>query len=77
MTDKPYIPEKIYIPTKLNGALYGNRYFEEPIGGVEYIRTDAFVEKATNFLYDQLNNGTMEVGNIEKFVEDFRKAMEE
>lgn len=41
MTDKPFVPERIYVPTKLNGALKGDKFFETPIiDGVEYVRKD-------------------------------------
>jgi hypothetical protein len=35
--------------------------------------TDAFIEKAEEYLYKQLNEGNMECGDIETFIEDFRK----
>lgn len=38
---------------------------------------DKAVEFACEFLYEQLNNGTMECGNIEEFIEDFKKYMNE
>ena len=43
---------------------------------IEYTRTDAFIEKAEEYLYKQLNEGNMECGDIETFIEDFRKYME-
>lgn len=45
MTDKPFVPERIYIPTKLNGALKGDKFFETPIDGVEYVRKDLLKEE--------------------------------
>lgn len=45
MTDKPFVPERIYVPTKLNGALKGDKFFETPIDGVEYIREDVLKEE--------------------------------
>ncbi len=42
---------------------------------IEYIRTDAFIEKAEDFLYKNLNDGTIECGDIEKLIKDMHKAM--
>lgn len=44
---------------------------------VEYIRADAFVKKAEEYFYKKLNDGNMECGDIETFIEDFKKYMEE
>ena len=77
-------PKKIYIPTIL--AANTVRYKEE--GSIEYIRTDAFIDKACEWLrthseYDYFElipdanycgAGTL---NKKKMVEDFRKYMEE
>lgn len=50
MTDKPFIPERIYVPTKLNGALKGDRFFETPIiDGVEYVRKDVLKEEYSHY----------------------------
>ena len=40
---------------------------------VEYVRTDAFIEKAAEWL-SEIENGTT-ITDIDKFVEDFKKAM--
>lgn len=42
---------------------------------IEYTRTDAFIEKAENFLYEKLNSGKMECGDITVFIEKFRNYM--
>ena len=67
-------PEKIWInPTldlpKLNGVLDKD--------SVEYIRKDAFIEKAEEFIYSALNDGIMGTANIEDFMRLFKKYMEE
>ena len=35
-----------------------------------------FLEKAEEFLYLQLNNGSIECGNIEKLIDNFKKHMQ-
>jgi len=44
---------------------------------VEYIRTDAFIEKAENFIYSALNDGIMGTCNIEDFLRLFINYMKE
>ena len=66
-------PEKIYIPTIL--AANTVRYKEE--GSIEYVRTDAFIEKAEEFIYSALNDGIMGTANIEDFMKLFKKYMED
>ena len=36
-----------------------------------------FLEKAEEFLYLQLNNGSIECGNIEKLIEQFKNYMQD
>ena len=43
---------------------------------VEYVRKDALVKKVEEYLYKQLNEGNMECGNIEIFIEDLKKYTE-
>ena len=59
-------PEKIY----MNWVNYPLEEIQ-----VEYTRTDAFIEKAEEYLYKQLNEGNMECGDIETFIEDFKNYM--
>lgn len=63
-------PEKIILqePTKVRTQkIYDN--------DIEYIRKDAFIEKVKEYLYKQLNEGNMECGDIETFIEDFKNYM--
>ena len=39
----------------------------------EYVRKDAFVEKAEEFIYSALNDGIMGTANIEDFMRLFKK----
>ena len=41
--------------------------------GIEYVRADAIIEKAAEYL-SEIENGTT-ITDIDKFVEDFKKAM--
>ena len=42
---------------------------------IEYTRTDAFIEKAENFIYSALNDGIMGTCNIEDFLRLFKNYM--
>lgn len=62
---------------------YGNRYdfvdkevfpIEEECE-VEYVRKDAFIEKAEEFIYSALNDGIMGTANIEDFMRLFKNHM--
>lgn len=44
---------------------------------IEYIRKDAFIKKAEEFIYSALNDGIMGTANIEDFMRLFKKYMEE
>lgn len=44
---------------------------------IEYIRKDAFIKKAEEFIYSALNDGIMGTANIEDFMRLFKKHMEE
>ena len=50
-----------------------DKIFEKDI---EYIRTDAFIEKVEEYIYEQLNEGRIECGDIEKVIKDFKNYME-
>ena len=64
-------PEKLYLLP--NGLI---SYFRNTDEDFEYTRTDAFVEKAEEFIYSALNDGIMGTANIEDFMRLFRKYME-
>lgn len=64
-------PEKIYIPTIL--AANTVRYKEE--GSIEYTRTDAFIEKACDYLMEYEFNDSPTIADRRKRVEEFRKYM--
>ena len=69
-------PENIYlhmIPNKEIGSTWHDNKISDTY--IEYTRANAFIKKAENYLYKQLNEGNMECGDIETFIEDFRKYM--
>lgn len=77
-------PEKIYIcPSELAGIDYEEEWLERPFGdSVEYTRTDAFIEKACEFIKERLifdDNVWYIEGELtikDKVIEDFKNYME-
>ena len=76
-------PEKIHIsivPNSLNNYTYITCGKDFP-NAVEYIRTDAFIEKATEWLKKNADNYTWynemegESGMIDEFIDDFKKYL--
>ena len=68
---KANAPDKIYIPTIL--AANTVRYKED--GSIEYTRTDAFIEKAYEYLSYHLDTSKIDVNYKFDFIEEFRKYM--
>lgn len=76
-------PEKVYLATteevqNLDYSFVGIAHSDpqDIVKPVEYTRTDAFIEKAEEFIYSALNNGIMGTANIEDFMRLFKKYME-
>ena len=69
-------PEKLYFGEgdKCILDIYSGGKFDDDI---EYTRTDAFIEKAEEFIYSALNDGIMGTANIDDFMRLFKKYMEE
>ena len=69
-------PEKLYFGESDKGILdiYSKRESENEI---EYTSTDAFIEKAEEFIYSALNDGIMGTANIEDFMRLFNIYMKE
>lgn len=82
-------PEKIYLQvcgdchqTDCDGCKFEDlednvtwakeRIFEKD---VEYIRTDALLDQAEEYIYKQLNEGRIECGDIQRFVENMKIYM--
>ena len=73
---KANAPERLY----LSETIYSTYLYQVPDpddeSAVEYTRTDAFIEKAEEFIYSALNDGIMGTANIEDFMRLFKKYME-
>ena len=73
---KANAPEKLYLhPTAKNNV--GASWLTFPLtdNDIEYIRKDAFVEKATEYLMDYEFNDSPTIADRRKRVEEFKKAM--
>ena len=68
-------PDKLYARTNDNITL-DISYAPQTLEAVEYVRADAFVEKAEEFIYSALIDGIMGTANIEDFMRLFKKYME-
>ena len=66
LPDKIWINPSIDLP-KLNGIIDKN--------SVQYTITDAFIEKACEWLYLQLNEINMEGEDMKNFLKDFKNYM--
>ena len=62
-------PEKIYIPT----ILAANTVRYKADGSIEYTRTDAFIEKALEWIHKEIRPY---YSNVKYKYEDFKKYME-
>lgn len=76
-------PEKIYFTSNENGTHYYTEEIPFEREYIEYVRKDAFVEKAINFLeilgyaYTITDNITKSLYDNTQLIEDFKKYMEE
>lgn len=73
-------PEKIYVVdvtfpdyVDFDGSPINTKRIDDH--DVEYVRTDAFIKKAEEFIYSALNGGIMGTANIEDFMRLFKKYM--
>lgn len=72
-------PEKIYLFENPITETPDDRWLSKRSdeNDIEYTRTDAFIEKAKNWLYLQLNEINMEGEDMANFLKDFKKYMED
>ena len=73
-------PEKIYLQDSMSIDTIGDlwpEWFDAEVSdnSIEYTRTDVIIKKVENFLYEKLNNGDMECGDIVVFINDFINYM--
>ena len=66
-------PKKLYL-IQDNGLIC---YCRNNKDDIEYTHTNAFIEKAKKWLYLQLNEINMKGEDMENFLKDFEKYMEE
>ena len=71
---KANAPERIWIEPATDLSKLSGHVDKD---SVEYIRKDAFIEKAEEFIYSALNDGIMGTANIEDFMKLFKKYMED
>ena len=70
-------PDKLYARCKNNKTL-DISYAPQTLEAVEYTRNDAFIKKACAYIKEHLfDYWSQSVTNESKFIEDFRKYMEE
>lgn len=69
------IPNKLYF--KSTDYILEIFSIKKPEDEIEYIRTDAFIKKAEEFIYSALNDGIMGTANIEDFMKLFKEHMQE
>ena len=70
-------PEKLYFDTSDIDGILDIYSHKESNDDIEYTRTDAFIEKAEEFIYSALNDSIMGTANIEDFIKLYKKYMEE
>ena len=73
-------PEKIYLQDSMSTDTIGDlwpEWFDAEVSdnSIEYTRTDVIIKKVENFLYEKLNNGDMECGDIIACINDFGNYM--
>jgi hypothetical protein len=73
-------PEKIYVSNYSSGLTYNWHNERLAVNDMEYIRTDAFIKKACQFIEEHhhefsfWNTEEYELGfSTQKFIEDFKK----
>lgn len=71
-------PEKIYIHPDIGGREFLRPWLRRAANheSVEYTRTDAFIEKACDYLMEYEFNDSPTIADRRKRVDDFRNYME-
>lgn len=69
-------PEKLYLHPTANGKVAAS-WLTFPLTDedIEYIRTDVFIEKASEWIYETLRNTDFYENEIELMINDFKKSM--
>ena len=69
-------PEKIYLTTDGNNSFVFTQKRSDN-KGIEYTRTDAFIEKAAEYLANKMRCNGYTLQTKAKFIRDFKKYMED
>ena len=69
-------PEKLYFGEVDKGGVLDIYSIKESDEEIEYTRTDAFIEKACEYLMDYEFNDSPTIADRRKRVDEFRKYME-
>ena len=72
---KANAPEKLYVSENIYSTYLYQVPDPDDDTAIEYTRTDAFIEKAEEFIYSALNDGIMGTANIEDFMRLFKNYM--
>ena len=70
-------PEKVYLHPDIGGREFIRPWLRKRANqeSVEYVRTDAFIKKAAEWLNETLRNTDFYENEIELMVKEFKKAM--
>ena len=81
---KANAPEKIYVSNYSSGLTYNWHNERLAVNDIEYTRTDAFIEKACNYLFSHMSlfvtffdDDIVEDIERSEFIKKFRIAMED
>lgn len=70
-------PEKVYLEKIYpdNGILPNGLNYNQGINDIEYIRTDAFIEKAADYIANNMRCDGYTLQTKVKFIKDFKNYM--
>lgn len=73
----PDFPEKVYIPRDPEYPQFPDLWWERESDGsnIEYIRTDAFIEKAVEYIANNMRCDGYTLQTKAKFIKDFKNYM--
>ena len=71
------VPEKLYLSKNIYSTFLYQVPDPDDDTAVEYIRKDAFIKKAAEYLMDYEFNDSPTIADRRKRVEEFKKAMKE
>lgn len=69
-------PEKIYVSNYSSGLTYNWHNERLAVNDIEYTRTDAFIEKAMDYIANNMRCDGYTLQTKAKFIRDFKRYME-